>query len=63
MDVLKGQGKHVDAAIDKAATVVKDKVGTLIGDAKKDEKAIADKAHAAAAEATDKVKGFGKIGK
>ncbi|XP_052348544.1 uncharacterized protein LOC118373710 isoform X3 [Oncorhynchus keta] len=38
MDFLKGSGKQVDAVIDKAAVVVKEKVGEMIGGGAKEEK-------------------------
>ncbi|XP_052334171.1 uncharacterized protein LOC118357445 isoform X2 [Oncorhynchus keta] len=38
MDLLKGSGKQVDAVIDKAAGVVKEKVGDMIGGGTKEPK-------------------------
>ncbi|XP_031660935.1 uncharacterized protein LOC109870450 isoform X2 [Oncorhynchus kisutch] len=72
MDLLKGSGKQVDAVIDKAAGVVKGKVGDMIGggtkEPKKDQgigemvtdavKGVA--ANAAKDSAADKAKSFGK---
>ncbi|KAK6329422.1 hypothetical protein J4Q44_G00014000 [Coregonus suidteri] len=72
MDFMKGSGKQVDAVIDKAAVVVKEKVGEMIGGGVKEEKkdegiggmvsdavkgVVADKATDSAA---DKAMSFGK---
>ncbi|KAK6301867.1 hypothetical protein J4Q44_G00279200, partial [Coregonus suidteri] len=72
MDLLKGSGKQVDVVIDKAAGVVKEKVGCMIGGGTKDQKKdqgiggmVSDAVKGVAADAAkdsaaDKAKSIGK---